>query len=72
MVSDYVRPTFALMLISIACFGVTIFFCPFTTPQTVEMLGLKKSFRIGRVAGGMFLIGAAALFVVLQVVRKSH
>jgi hypothetical protein len=45
--------------------GLTMFLFPFTTPQTVEMLGLRKSFRIARFGGILFMAGIAVLSVVL-------
>lgn len=31
--------------------GITLIVCPFATPQTVQMIGLNKSFWLGRIMG---------------------
>lgn len=41
--------------------GLTIFICPFATPQTIELLGLEKSFRIGRIGGVILGLGGLIL-----------
>lgn len=41
--------------------GVTVYIYPFVTPQTVGMMGMKKGFLIGRIAGIGFVGFAIAL-----------
>ena len=55
----------AVMGSGLVVLGVTFFFCPFVTPQTVGMMGMKKGFMVGRVAGGLFVVGGIVLSVVL-------
>lgn len=43
--------------------GGTLFACPFTTPQTTEVIGLKRSFRVGRIAGITLSAGALGLLI---------
>src|SRR5262249_24005508 len=44
-------------------FAFTLIVCPFATPQTVLLLGLRKSFRLGRIFGTVILLGAFALLL---------
>ncbi len=36
--------------------GTTAYFLPFVTPQTVQMMGYKKGFRLGRIAGIILIV----------------
>jgi hypothetical protein len=41
-------------------FGITVYFLPFVTPQTVRLFGYKKGQLIGRVAGmALIILGVA-------------
>ena len=46
--------------------GATVIVFPFTTPQTVNMFGLKKSIRIGKWCG-LFVVMMGAALIVLHV-----
>ncbi len=54
---------FQFAILGLLILGVTIWLCPFTTPQTTEMLGLQKAFRIGKIGGVILTLGALGLLV---------
>jgi hypothetical protein len=47
--------------------GVVIIIFPFTTPQTVDMVGVKKSLLLGRICGGICIL-MGVVFVAIQIV----
>lgn len=51
-------PPLRTELLGLMVLGATLILCPFCTPQTTLMLGMKKSFALGRSAGVLFLLGA--------------
>jgi hypothetical protein len=53
----------SLSFVGLLVMGITLFICPFTTPQTTEILGLQKSFRIGRIMGILLSLGAIGLLL---------
>ena len=55
----------AVMGSGLVVLGVTFFFYPFVTPQTVGMMGMKKGFLVGRAAGALFVVGGVVLSVVM-------
>lgn len=52
-------------------FGVTVYFLPFVTPQTVRLVGYKKGYVIGRVSGLVFVFGGVILGLFLYYYSPS-
>ena len=60
---------YAFILMSLPLFisGAVIIKYPFTTPETVEMMGLKKSISFARGGGVILILMGVMLFVLLYV-----
>lgn len=43
--------------------GAVIFKYPFVTPQTVQMMGMKKGILLGRMIGALLVLAGIGLFV---------
>lgn len=52
-----------ITIIGIFISGITIIITPFVTPQTVQLLGLKKGVLSGRICGIMAIIMGIVLFL---------
>ena len=50
---------FIFIFLMLFIMGIVLIVYPFTTPQTIDMMGVKKSMRFARICGyGMILMGA--------------
>jgi hypothetical protein len=58
---------YAFILISIPLFisGAAMIKYPFTTPETVEMMGLRKSISLAKGCGVMFILMGVVMFILL-------
>lgn len=56
-------PRFGTEMVGLMLMGVTLLVCPFCTPQTTKMLGMKKSFTVGRTIGSLVLLGATSVLL---------
>jgi len=52
--------------LSLLLLGLTIIKYPFATPQTIRVLGIRKSIRTAKGLGILLLAGAAMIAVVIQ------
>ena len=72
LASNFVRATTWCVLAAFFSLGLTLLLCPFTTPQTVDLLGLRRSFLIGRIAGVVVVVVVLGLSISLwfQLIMK--
>ena len=54
------------MGILFAAMGVTIAVFPICTPETFEMLGVKRTIRLGRIIGAVLIIAGVAMNAVVH------
>jgi hypothetical protein len=55
----------AALITGFLLLGATLMACPFATPQTTQMLGLKRSFAFGRISGFFFMLVALGFLIAL-------
>jgi uncharacterized membrane protein YgaE (UPF0421/DUF939 family) len=67
LLSNFVSATHWLVLAGFFSLGLTMVVCPFATPQTVEMFGMRRSMLIVRTFGVVFLVVVIGLSVALFV-----
>jgi len=63
--SNFVRSSTWFVAGGLIAMGITLLLCPFVTPQTVELVGLKRSLTIGRLAGLLFLVSGLGLAITI-------
>ena len=63
--SNFVRWSTWFVAGGLITMGITLLLCPFVTPQTVELVGLKRSLTFGRVAGLLFLLSGLGLAIAI-------
>jgi len=56
LASNFVTATNWFVLAGFFSLGLTMVICPFATPQTVEMLGMRRSLLFVRIAGVVFVV----------------
>ncbi len=54
----------SLMGLGMSIFGLIVMLYPMVTPQTIEMMGMKNGFLIGRVLGVVFLLMGIGIGIV--------
>lgn len=55
---------YLIVAASLALMGVVTLRYPFTTPETVQLMGMKKARSLGRLGGVILIVMAAALALV--------
>jgi hypothetical protein len=63
LISNFIQATLPCVLAAVFSVGLTMVLCPFCTPQTVELLGLRRSLIIARIAGVLFLMVVLGLSI---------
>lgn len=63
--SNFVRWSTWFVAVGLISMGITLLLCPFVTPQTVELVGLKRSLTIGRLAGLLFFVSGLGLAIAI-------
>jgi hypothetical protein len=67
--SNFVRGSSYWFIAGLVTIGITIIVCPLPTPQTVELLGLKRSVSLVRIVGTVAFIVAPLGFVAARLLR---
>jgi hypothetical protein len=55
LISSFVSVPHLFVLAGFFFLGLTMIVCPFATPQTVEMFGLRRSLLFVRISGALFV-----------------
>ena len=62
----FIEHVFLFMALPMFIIGMVMIICPFTTPETVELVGLRKSISVAR-GCGLVLIFMGAVFLICYI-----